>query len=313
MRVYLRYIIDHLRATWNWRMGLSLLLLLAVLIGVNYSIELEDELIDRNYAESPLRAFWFFLLQGGSFLVAAVLVMRFGPKNLAFLKRRKFWFYLLFVFAVYGFHRGFYGHMLIGQSFPVEIRRPLLYLISELRSLLTLILPFILFYLFYDKRNQQHFYGVQLKGVDWKPYLMMLGIMIPFLYFFSTTADFQQQYPMYDRIQGFRLAEYWGISEYWVAGLYELLYGLDFFNTELFFRGILVFIFVRFLGPHAIYPIAVTYCVCHFGKPPVEAISSFFGGYILGVISLKSENIWGGVFVHMGIALLMELFAFLFV
>jgi len=84
MRIYLRYIIDHLRATWNWRMGLSLLLLLAVLIGVNYSIELEDELIDRNYAESPLRVFWFFLLQGGSFLVAAMLVMRFGPKDMAF-------------------------------------------------------------------------------------------------------------------------------------------------------------------------------------------------------------------------------------
>ena len=91
-----------------------------------------------------------------------------------------------------------------------------------------------------------------------------------------------------------------------------MLYGLDFLNTELFFRGALVFIFVRFLGPKAIYPIAVTYCVCHFGKPPVEAISSFFGGYILGVISFKSENIWGGVVLHAGIALLMEFFALVF-
>ena len=100
--------------------------------------------------------------------------------------------------------------------------------------------------------------------------------------------------------------------EWKVKLVFEALYGLDFFNTELFFRGLLVFVFVRFLGPNAIYAIAVTYCVCHFGKPLAEAISSFFGGYILGVIALYSRNIWGGVLVHAGIALLMDFSAMLF-
>jgi len=53
------------------------------------------------------------------------------------------------------------------------------------------------------------------------------------------------------------------------------------------------------------------YAVLHFGKPLGESIGSIFGGYILGIIALYSRNIWGGVFVHGGIALLMEIFAFL--
>ena len=40
-------------------------------------------------------------------------------------------------------------------------------------------------------------------------------------------------------------------------------------------------------------------------------ISSFFGGYILGVFAYYSRSIWGGIIVHMGIALLMDLAAVL--
>jgi hypothetical protein len=51
-----------------------------------------------------------------------------------------------------------------------------------------------------------------------------------------------------------------------------------------------------------------TYCFLHFGKPISESISSVFGGYILGLIALNSRNIWGGVFIHVGVAWLMEFF-----
>jgi membrane protease YdiL (CAAX protease family) len=53
------------------------------------------------------------------------------------------------------------------------------------------------------------------------------------------------------------------------------------------------------------------YVALHFGKPAGETIGSFFGGYILGVLAYKSKNIWGGIIAHMGIAWLMELFAYL--
>jgi len=49
----------------------------------------------------------------------------------------------------------------------------------------------------------------------------------------------------------------------------------------------------------------------HFGKPIGEAISSIFGGYVLGVIALNTKSIVGGSIVHIGVAWLMELFAYL--
>ncbi len=35
------------------------------------------------------------------------------------------------------------------------------------------------------------------------------------------------------------------------------------------------------------------YVALHYGKPAGETISSFFGGYILGVLAYQSKNIWG--------------------
>jgi membrane protease YdiL (CAAX protease family) len=55
----------------------------------------------------------------------------------------------------------------------------------------------------------------------------------------------------------------------------------------------------------------VYYITIHFGKPLGETISSFFGGLLLGVIAYRTKSIYGGIIVHLGIAYLMELFAFL--
>jgi membrane protease YdiL (CAAX protease family) len=80
--------------------------------------------------------------------------------------------------------------------------------------------------------------------------------------------------------------------------------------VEIFFRGFLVLAVGRFLGKDAILPMAATYAALHFGKPLGETISSIFGGYILGVVCFRSATIYGGIFLHAGIALMMELYAF---
>lgn len=55
----------------------------------------------------------------------------------------------------------------------------------------------------------------------------------------------------------------------------------------------------------------VWYCSIHFGRPLGEAISSLFGGYLLGVLALSTRSIWGGLLIHIGIAWGMEIAAFL--
>lgn len=69
--------------------------------------------------------------------------------------------------------------------------------------------------------------------------------------------------------------------------------------------------FSKLIGKNVVLPMVATYVVLHFGKPMGESISSAFGGYILGIIALYSRNIWGGVFVHGGMAFFMEVFAFM--
>ncbi|MEM9340836.1 MAG: CPBP family intramembrane glutamic endopeptidase, partial [Bacteroidota bacterium] len=81
--------------------------------------------------------------------------------------------------------------------------------------------------------------------------------------------------------------------------------------VELIFRGFLIFAFSRTLGSWAVLPMLTTYAFLHFGKPLGETISSIFGGYVLGIIAYNSRNIWGGIFIHLGVAWLMELFGWL--
>jgi hypothetical protein len=58
---------------------------------------------------------------------------------------------------------------------------------------------------------------------------------------------------------------------------------------------------------HCIIPVACFYCTIHLGKPMGEAISSFFGGTILGIVVYNTGSIWGGLIVHLGTAWMMEL------
>ncbi|MBP9098540.1 MAG: CPBP family intramembrane metalloprotease, partial [Ferruginibacter sp.] len=80
---------------------------------------------------------------------------------------------------------------------------------------------------------------------------------------------------------------------------------------EFFFRGFLILSMVKLCGKQCIVPAACFYCCIHLGKPMGEAISSFAGGLLLGIISYHTKSIWGGFIIHLGIAGLMELAGFI--
>ena len=151
-------------------------------------------------------------------------------------------------------------------------------------------------------------FGVTLKGVVWRPYWQMLACMLPLIVFASTQADFLNAYPRLKQMafMSFVTDDPWGYRL-----LYELGYGIDFLTIELFFRGFLVFAFIRHAGVAAILPMATFYCSIHFGKPVLECISSFAGGLILGVLAYRTRSIVGGLLVHLGIAWMMEIGGYL--
>lgn len=159
-----------------------------------------------------------------------------------------------------------------------------------------------LLWIFLDKQRQP-FYGTRTKGLNWKPYLLMLLIMLPLVAVASTQTDFLAVYPKMQSIEGMYSGK--GIN-WWHKLLFELSYGSDFITIELFFRGFLVLAFIKWAGRDAILPMACFYCTIHFGKPLGECISSYFGGMILGIIVYNTRSIFGGLIVHLGIAWMME-------
>ena len=55
----------------------------------------------------------------------------------------------------------------------------------------------------------------------------------------------------------------------------------------------------------------VPYMMIHFPKPWLEASGAIFFGLFLGVLALHTRSIWGGVLVHISIALSMDIAALL--
>jgi len=155
-------------------------------------------------------------------------------------------------------------------------------------------------------RKSQPFYGLSSRYFNAKPYWLMLLIMVPLIAAASTQPDFLAMYPKLKNISYINLSATW-----YQPLLFELAYGSDFFTIELFFRGFLVLAFAKWVGKEAILPMALFYCTIHFGKPMGECISSFFGGILLGIVTLHTKSIWGGLLVHVGIAWLMELGGYL--
>ena len=167
-----------------------------------------------------------------------------------------------------------------------------------------IVLSFILFIFWKIFYSKESFFGLTIKNFNWKPYLIMLLIMVPLIAAASTQPDFLNMYP---KLKDVDTALY-GVKYKWFYHLlHELSYGSDFISVELFFRGFLILAFVKVVGKDAILPMACFYCTIHFGKPLGECISSYFGGMILGIVVYNTRSIIGGLMVHLGIAWLMEL------
>ncbi|MGJ4752932.1 CPBP family intramembrane glutamic endopeptidase [Leptospira kmetyi] len=90
---------------------------------------------------------------------------------------------------------------------------------------------------------------------------------------------------------------------------FEIFYLSTFYFTEFFFRKFTI----RYLGEvgkyHAVGMSALIYGMVHFEKPRGEILSSFFGGLLMGALSVRTHSIKGGLYAHIALAAGMEFFA----
>ena len=220
-----------------------------------------------------------------------------------------FWLTLLFVIVTYSFRSYFYQHRELVTSLNNGIYDRFLIKCANVTTQAIMIFSLVFVYwIVADKGRNKTFYGFKIKGVDIKPYIYMLGGMVPLICIASTQSDFLLSYPTFQSLIDSDIGH---IQLFGKISIYEILYGSDYIATELFFRGFMLVALGKFLGKGAILPMASMYVFIHFGKPLGETISSFFGGMILGIIAYETESIIGGIIVHCGIAYLMELGGFI--
>ena len=135
----------------------------------------------------------------------------------------------------------------------------------------------------------------------WLGYLLLLSPILVFVVLASFREDFVNHYPFY------RLA-----NRSWFDFLaWELIYLSQFVFLEFFFRGFMLHSLKPAFGVNAIFIMCIPYLMIHFSKPWLEATGAILFGLFLGVLALRSRSIWGGVAVHAGVALSMDIAALL--
>lgn len=144
-------------------------------------------------------------------------------------------------------------------------------------------------------------YGWQWGDVHkhWLGYVLLATPIVCFAIMASFRNDFSQHYPFYD-----------DAHRSWLdLLLWECIYIIQFIAVEFFFRGFLVNGLRLKMGSLSIAMMCMPYLMLHFPKLWLESTGAILFGFFLGILALKSRSIWGGVTVHVVIAVTMDMAA----
>lgn len=136
----------------------------------------------------------------------------------------------------------------------------------------------------------------------WRLFAICATLLLPLVYLMSLTEGFAAKYPF---LQIYGGEPYLGTTFF----VWELIYFIQFFGLEFFFRGFLVHSLKPSLGLYSIFVMTVPYCMIHFGKPFPETIAAVFAGIFLGWLSYRNGNIWMGLLLHCTVAFSMDAMA----
>ena len=120
---------------------------------------------------------------------------------------------------------------------------------------------------------------------DWKAGLTLTGIVIaigaPILWLASRVDPSIQKY----------------YGDQLTMGL-PILSFLDLIGCEFFFRGWILFGYARVFGDNALWLQAVPFALAHLGKPELETLSTIFGGFLFGLVALRTRSFIYPFLIH---------------
>jgi hypothetical protein len=291
---------------FRWTTYVYTLVFISVCIFINYQFGFYEKVMRPTF-HSGNSVRMFPLLYGFIYFAVAIPVLCF-KKDYKTLKNYRFYLKTFFFIAIYSISIGYYEYKdwkfpqltSLEQSFLIRI-------FSQVKSFVFIVVPLFLLKIYIDEKRVKGFYGLWRNTKHLDAYVLLFLFLLPFLVITSFTPDFLKAYPQ------FRPWNYEGVFGFSTLArtlIFESAYSFDFVVIELFFRGALIIGLTAIMGPKTVLPMVAFYVAIHFGKPVVETISSVFGGYILGVLAYQTKHIWGGVIVHIAIALTMEVMGF---
>jgi len=127
-------------------------------------------------------------------------------------------------------------------------------------------------------------------------YLGLYFVVLPFVLLVATQEQFLSTYPFY-RYANQSLGHFLR---------WQVLYAAQFVALEFFFRGYMLKGLSHKFGYGAIFVMIVPYCMVHYPKPLPETLGAILAGIALGTLSMRTRSIWGGVLIHIGVALTMD-------
>lgn len=284
----MRKIVDNLRSfiiedfsalTYGFASLMMLLLLwvnyLSPLKGSFYTLEerMGDILRPKN-----LFYLWYIPFHGLPYLMV-LLVKLYQSKSISIVCSKEFWKKFIVILAILCLDGGFYINSDYAVSSDFSKQYVILLAGYVVHSFLTILVPLAIYYFAVDQSQYPFMYGLAKGNFEIKPYLIMLGLMVPIVGLASFNTAFQDQYPT---IEPNYVMDSFGFTKTQIIIGYEFLYLLDFLNVELLFRGLMIIGMTKVLGKHAVLPTVVVYMLLHFEKPLGESIGAIFGGvYII--------------------------------
>ncbi|MDX5436262.1 MAG: CPBP family intramembrane metalloprotease [Pontibacter sp.] len=303
MKQIIHYLKTYYREEFKWSYFLALVVFLGLCLYFNYKYDFENTYLDSylyTATHMPLMIGFYAFAYAGAILLYVIFYRRTD-----FLKKPGFWGVSLLALGIQGINSSFYY---LNPIYEQLFDRSTYYFVrkcsNNIKSEVIYFVPLVIYWYLNDRKDQP-LYGFSKGRLNLKPYFFLLLLMLPLILWASFQDDFLRRYPTYhprhDSSDNF-------LTHFWA---YELFYGLDFVGTEFFYRGFMVMALARYLGPGAILPMVSVYTFMHFGKPMGEAVGSFFGGTVLGILAFYSRSIYCGIIIHMGVAYLMEFTSFL--
>ena len=164
------------------------------------------------------------------------------------------------------------------------------------------VLPALFIKFYYRESLADYGLNLRIEPGFAKVFVAAFTIMLPLVYAMSLTSSFAAKYPFLKIFNG---EPYIGTT----LLIWELIYFVQFFGLEFFFRGFLVHSLKPALGIYSVFVMTVPYCMIHFGKPPAETMAAIGAGIFLGWLSYRNGNIWMGLLLHCTVAFSMDVLA----